>query len=276
MKNFLKLTNFELNRFSKIYITLIGLTLVMQTIGMILLSSSYMNDVEEQLAMGNSMEWITINLGTFSFSSLTRTFWFGGPIIIAIVTLLIYVFFIWYRDWFGKNTFIYRLLMIPTARINLFFAKASTIFLMVLGLISLQLVFILLENELLKILVSDAFREDQSLKQIIFNFDYMGVLYPNSIIQFFINYGIGFMAVFVIFTGILFERCYRLKGILFGILFAGVSLLIFISPILLQVTILNEFFYPIEIFILMAITGLVVISGSIWMSHYLLNKKIRV
>jgi hypothetical protein len=276
MKNFLKLTNFELNRFSKIYFTLIGLTLVMQTIGIVLLSSSYMSDVEEQLALGNSIEWITINFGTFSFIYVTRSFWFGGPIVIAIVTLLIYVFFIWYRDWFGKNTFIYRLLMLPTARINLFFAKSATIFLMVLGLISLQLVFILVENELLKVLVSDAFREDQNLRQIIFGFDYMGVLYPASFIQFIINYGIGFMAVFVIFTGVLFERCFRLKGIVLAILFAGVALLIFISPILLQVTILKEFFYPNEIFILMVITGLIVTTGSIWMSHYLLNKKIRV
>ncbi|WP_042142275.1 hypothetical protein [Paucisalibacillus sp. EB02] len=276
MKNFWKLTNFELNRFSKIYFILIGLTLAMQTIGIVLLSSSYMSDVEEQLALGSTLEWIKISVGTFSFSSVTSSYWFGGPIVISIVSLLIYVFFIWYRDWFGKNTFIYRLLMLPTARINVFFAKATTIFLMVFGLISLQLVFILMENELLKLMVSETFREDQSLNQIIFSFDYMGVLYPTSIIQFFINYGIGFMAVFVVFTGVLFERCFRLKGILFGILFAGVALFVFISPVLLQVTILEEFFYPNEIFILMVITGLMVTTGSIWMSHYLLNKKIRV
>ena len=38
---------------------------------------------------------------------------------------MIYVFFIWYRDWLGKYTFAYRLLMLPTTRINIYFAKAD-------------------------------------------------------------------------------------------------------------------------------------------------------
>ena len=41
------------------------------------------------------------------------------------VILIIYVFFIWYRDWLGKNTFIYRLLMLPTARIQCLFGKGN-------------------------------------------------------------------------------------------------------------------------------------------------------
>jgi hypothetical protein len=276
VKNYLKLTNFELSRFFKLYVVLIGLTLVMQTVGIIWMSNTYMGSVEDQLLEGSTAELIKMNLGTFSLSMFTRSFMFSGPIIICIATLLIYVFLIWYRDWFGKNTFVYRLFMLPTARMNLFFAKATSIFLMVLGLVSLQLVFILIESEIAKLIVPTTYMESQTLNQIINGFDYMRVLYPTTLIEFLINYGIGFMAVFVIFTGILFERSFRLKGILFGILFAGISLFVFISPILLQVTILEGFFYPVELFILMVITGLIVIAGSVWISNYLLNKKIRV
>ncbi|WP_026908661.1 hypothetical protein [Paucisalibacillus globulus] len=276
MKNYLKLTNFELSRFFKLYVVLIGLTLVMQTVGIIWMSNTYMGSVEGLLLEGNTAELIKMNLGTFSFSTLTTSLLFSGPIIICIASLLIYVFLIWYRDWFGKNTFVYRLFMLPTARMNLFFAKATSIFLMVLGLVSLQLVFILIESQIAKLIVPTTYMESQNLNQIINGFDYMRVLYPTTLIEFLINYGIGFMAVFVIFTGILFERSFRLKGILFGILFAGISLFVFISPILLQVTILEGFFYPVELFILMVITGLIVIAGSVWISNYLLNKKIRV
>jgi hypothetical protein len=276
MKSYVKLTNFELNRFFKIYVVLIGLTLIMQVAGIIWSSNTYMRDVEELLLEGNTVEMVKMTLGTFALSTVTRSFLFSGPIIICIVSLLIYVFLIWYRDWLGKNTFIYRLLMLPTARINVFFAKATTIFLMVLGLISLQLVFILIESEVAKLIVPVNFRVGEDLNQIIFGFDYLRVLYPTTVIQFLIHYGIGFMVVFVIFTGILFERSFRWKGILLGVLFAGAALVIFISPILLQTTILKEFFYPIELFILMVITGLIVITASILMSQYLLNKKIRV
>ena len=65
--------------------------------------------------------------------------WFVMPIVLCIAMLMIYVFFIWYRDWFGKNTFIYRLLMLPTERINIYFAKLTAIMLLVLGLITLQI-----------------------------------------------------------------------------------------------------------------------------------------
>lgn len=276
MIRYLKLTNFELNRFFTIYLVLIGVTLVMQVIGVLTTSFRYMGDIEDMLERGTSQADAISQLGLFSFSNITNTFWFSAPIALCIVTLLIYVLFIWYRDWLGKNTFAYRLLMIPTARINVFFAKATAIFLMVLGLISFQIVFLLIENELVKQIIPATLRLDQSLNQMISGFDYLRILYPTTFIQFLINYGAGLMVVIVVFTSVLLERCFRWKGIILGILYAGLSLVIFFSPVLLEGIFLPEFFYPIEIFVLLVITGLLVTAGSIWMSHYLLNKKIRV
>src|SRR5699024_11106150 len=82
--------------------------------------------------------------GQFSFYDFGMSLWFVGPIALSIVVLLIYVFFIWYRDWFAKNTFIYRLLTLPTARLNVYLSNAPTIFLMVLELVALQLILILI------------------------------------------------------------------------------------------------------------------------------------
>lgn len=276
MMRYLKLTNFELNRFFKIYVVLIGITLIMQLIGVVFISNNYIGDIEELISEGNSVEQALREWGIFSFSAITRSFWFSAPISLCVVSLLIYVFFIWYRDWFGKNTFAYRLLMLPTARINVFFAKASAIFLMVLGLISVQLIFLMIENEVMKLIVPSQLREDLTLNEIIYSFDSLRVLYPTSLIQFLIHYGIGLMAVLVTFTGVLFERCFRWKGIILGVAFAGLSFLVLVSPLLIQEFLVENFFYPTEIFILMVVTALIVTSGSIWMSHYLLNKKIRV
>lgn len=276
MIRFLKLTNFELSRFYKIYLSLIGITIVMQVLAVVVSARSYMNDVKEQIASGSTTEQILNLSGLFSFNTISRGILFTAPVALCVVSLLIYVFFIWYRDWFGKNTFAYRLLMLPTARIKVYFAKATAIFLMVLGLVSLQLVLLLIEREIMVQMVPATFRLDQNLNEIIFGFDYMRIIFPVSFMDFLIHYGIGFMAVLVVFTAILFERSFRWKGILLGIAYIAAAVFVFISPLLLQVLLMEEFFYPLELFILTVITGFVVTAGTIWMSHYLLNKKIRV
>ena len=51
--------------------------------------------------------------------------WFLGPIALCIAALIIYVFFIWYRDWLGKNTFAYRLLMLPTDSNEYLFSESD-------------------------------------------------------------------------------------------------------------------------------------------------------
>ena len=41
--------------------------------------------------------------GTFSFFEVTNSMWFIGPIALCIAALIIYVFFIWYRDWLREK-----------------------------------------------------------------------------------------------------------------------------------------------------------------------------
>jgi hypothetical protein len=276
MMRYLKLTNFELSRFFKIYLVLILLTFIMQLLSVVLTSNSYLSNIEELLLSGMTKEEALQQWGAFTFHDVTRSFWFTAPVALCAVTLLIYVLFIWYRDWFGKNTFAYRLLMLPTARINVYYAKATAIFLMVLGLISLQLVFLPIENQLLKSIVPTDYLVELTFNEMIGGFDSMRVLYPTTFIGFLINYGIGLMTVLVVFTAILFERSFRWKGIFLAVLFGGLAILVFLSPILLQELLLEQFFYPTELFILMVITGIVVLVGTILMGNYLLNKKIRV
>ena len=213
--------------------------------------------------------------GTISFFNFSQTGWFLGPIAIGAVILGIYVFFIWYRDWFGKNTFSYRLLVLPTARINVYFAKATTILLLVLGLIALQLVLIPIENQVLKWMVPSEFRTDLSVNQITGIF-FLAIIFPKSFIEFILYYGAGMATVFTVFTAILFERSYRLKGIFFGIVYLALSFVVFLSPLLVDEFILNQYFYPFELLILQIGTGLLVVAGAIWIGNVLINKKIRV
>lgn len=277
MKSYLKLVNFEFNRFFKVYAALMAITIVSQITGVIVNSKSYLNQANAMIYnQGLSQAKFIEAYGTMSFYRITPTIWVIGPIALCITVLIIYIFLIWYRDWFGKNTFVYRLLMLPTARLNVFFAKATTIFLMVLGLVALQILLLPVGSMIMKWLVPLEFRADMTIDQMIGTFNYLAILFPNTFIDFSIHYVIGFIFVFVLFTAILFERSFGIKGIILGIIYFLLSLLLLISPGILTVFYEKLFLYPREYFILEVILCSIVVATSIMVSRFLLNKKITV
>lgn len=278
MKRYLKLVHFELDRFSKIYLALIIFTIAAQFTGVIVKSKTYLRFADTQMdGKYHSQDAFLRDYGSISLDDITSTLWFAGPIVLCIAALIFYCFLIWYRDWFGKNTFVYRLLMLPTARINIYLAKATAIFLMVLGLVSFQLILLSIEARLLGFMVPAGLRTDLGLQQIIENFWILQVFFPNTFTEFVLYYGIGFMSVFVLFAIILFERSFRWKGIVAGILYGLLTMGIFFAPVILGLSFFNsEYLYPLELFIMEIILGVLVIAMSIAISHYLLKKRITV
>lgn len=277
MKNYLKLVNFEFNRFFKIYAALIGITVISQITGIFVITKRYLDQANEMIYnQGLSQATFIEQYGTMSFYNITQTIWVMGPIALCIVALIFYVFLIWYRDWFGKNTFIYRLLMLPTARLNVFFAKATTIFLMVLGLVALQIFLLPVHSAILKWLVPLDFRIDLSIDQMIDAFNYLTIIFPYHFFDFGTHYAIGFMFVFVLFTAILFERSYGIKGIILGVIYCVLVLLLLYSPGILTIIYEKPFLYPSEYFVLEVVLCLAVVVTSIMISRFLLNKRITV
>lgn len=277
MSRFGKLLNFELNRFMRIYLVLISITIVSQFIGVFAASKSYLNLAHDVIQkQGTPVADFLEMFGMFSMNKVTQTMLFAGPIILAAVALIFYMFLIWYRDWFSKNTFVYRLLMLPTSRLNVFLAKATAIMVMVFGLVAVQLILLPLEGALSRSLVPIEFRTDLSVMETVKGFEMLAVLIPQTFTDFILNYGIGFMVMIVLFTVILFERSFRIKGIIMGVIYGVSTVVIFISPVLLQNFFDGRLLHPIEVFILLVITGMLVITGSILMSRFLLKNKVTV
>lgn len=275
MKNYLKLVNFEVNRFFKLFLILITFTTVFQLIGVFIFSKRYMNQVEKlvyekQLSLTEYME----QNGTFLFSDYLYSMWFNIPIYLCIAMLMIYVFFIWYRDWFGKNTFIYRLLMLPTERVAIYFAKLTTIMIFVLSLIALQILLMLIEIQIVHSMIPADFRTHFSIYEI-YSYELVQWLYPFTFTRFIMNYGIGLIFVAVLFTAILFERSYRIKGIFFAIGYGLLSFAVFMAPILLN-GFYYRYFYPLEILLMGLVTSTIVFGSAIGVANYLLKHKIRV
>ncbi|MGY4796228.1 hypothetical protein ACVNNN_14605 [Lysinibacillus fusiformis] len=275
MKNYLKLVNFEVNRFFKLYLILIGLTILSQLIGAWIISQTYMKNAKQMMAEKQlSMNQYKEQYGTFSFDQFTDSEWFLLPIFLCIAMLMIYVFFIWYRDWFGKNTFIYRLLMLPTERMVIYFAKLTTIMLLVLGLIALQILLILMEKQIVNSMIPIDFQSNFSIYSSS-TLNMWRWLYPTTFTEFILVYAVGLLFVAVIFTAILIERSYGLKGI-FGAIFYGLlSLVVFYAPIFF-VNFYTNYFYPLEIFLMVVVASMIVLGSAIWIANHLLKYKIRV
>ena len=278
MKAFLNLLNFEMNRFMKLYTVLLITIAVIQIVGTIVVARSYMmraNNAVFQTGM-TQHEFIEM-YSTFSMIDVLHTLWFMGPIAIGVVALLFYIFFIWYRDWFARNTFIYRLLMLPTSRMNIFFTKASTIMLTVLGLVAFQLILLFVEATIIKWIVPKVYREDLRIVDLIAGSEYLSIILPQGVPEFLIAYGLGFGFVVVVFTVILFERSYRIKGIIIGLLYAFIAFVLFGLPISLQILFFgNIYLYPMEILTVQIVMWVIIVGTSLIISRYLLKNKVTV
>lgn len=278
MSRYLKLVNFELSRFMKIYLVLIAITVISQITGVIVLSKGYLNDAHRAMYEDLiSKDQFISDYGTMNMLDyINGGLWFLGPIALCIAALMFYVFLIWYRDWFGKNTFIYRLLILPSARLNVLLAKATTILLLVFGLVSIQLILLPIENTILKWIVPLDFRTDLSIHELLEQSHFLQILIPGSFVEFIIYYGVGATVVLVMFTAILFERSFRLKGIWMAIIFGLISIVIFFLPDFTALLLQKDYLYPIEHLIVQSLLVIMLMALCIWMSNFLLNKKINV
>lgn len=278
MRNYLKLLNFEFNRFFKLYMLLFSLVAIVQTGTVIFSATSYMQIVKEANKTGMmAPEQFILDYWKYSLTEAVYTLSFMTPIGISIVGLLFYMIFIWYRDWFARNTFIYRLLMLPTNRMNIFYAKLTTVMITVFGMVALQLILFLFYKQLVTWIVPVVYREEIGIGYIIQSSEYLGVIIPNGFGSFLISYGIGLASVIVVFTAILFERSYRLIGAIYGLLYVAITILFFVSPFIIQYIIFNNFYlYDDEAFWLQTFLLAVIIGCSLMISNYLLHKKVTV
>src|SRR5699024_8455020 len=127
-------------------------------------------------------------------------------------------------------------------------------------------------NRIFQMLVPVDFRMDITT-DVIIESGYLTILFSNTFKDFLIHYGTGFIAVLILFTAILFERSYQLKGILFGGIYCAVALTALFSSMLATAFIGVQYLYPEEQVLLQLMLSVLVMTISILTSRLLLNKK---
>jgi len=277
LRNYLKLLHMEIHRFRYILFALMGLTALVQ---MCAIAFNAMGEINERNVYfeqtGRAPEEF------FAAMSYTRAvqetqFWFAVPVGLSIAVLVIYAFLIWYRDWFGRGTFAYRLLSLPSERRNIYFAKLTAILTFVFVLVGFQLLLMPIGRAIFAMIAPADQLQPSYIADAIFANQVFKILLPRSFAEFFVNYGLGIISLLVLFASILLERSYRWLGIVYGLAYAGFCALLMVYPLLaLGLNYSTGYFYTEEAYaIQMAIDGLIVVA-SVWLGLYLLKKKVSV
>lgn len=147
----------------------------------------------------------------------------------------------------------------------------------VLALVAYQIILLNIEMTITKWIVPKVYRQDFRIVDLVAGSEYLSIVLPRGLAEFVIAYGLGLGFIVVIFTVILFERSYRLKGIIIGLLYAFIAFVLFGLPISLQILLFgNIYLYPMEVLIVQIVMWAIIVGVSLIISRYLLKNKVTV
>ena len=269
MKQYLMLTNEELKRSWKMIVSVILAMAGIEILTVVGRVIYHERQVREYMSYAKVSESEAIRtIGKLSFEQASS--YFSYIILIGIVLVILYAVQIWYRDWFGESKYIYRLLLLPGGRAKIFFAKWTSLALVIISFIGLQWVVIQLSYVLFNWLIKDNYRASSfdipmALKQ----------LYTMNVVDLLLIVLLSLFVVSFLFMLVLLERSYRkVKGLVFIIL--EVAFLLSATVGSMYVIEKLDIFLSQEISVIMMAVFVLYFVYMIWKSLRLLKWKIAV
>lgn len=271
MVKFIRLLEFELGRLLRFLIPTIMISAVMQFIAMFSTITRYKDYLKQSLESNMPME-------NFSMHDVTISGLFQIAILMVPLLFVFYSLFTWYREWLGKNTFIYRLLMLPIHRMSIFFSKALSF--LIGGVLAFITQFGL--YAIISVIFKNAIQPEYFTAVNIHNVQHpyemiQRTLFPTTGFEFLHTYGFAFAALLVFFTAILMERSFGIKGLIAGIIyFIAYFMGYFSINILYAIESLPFIIRHSHIFLIQLAYMILVMMISSLISHLLLKNKVRV
>jgi len=278
---FVRLLNFEIRRFRWMLVGLMAITAALQIGSLVTTLLTKLESRRQNLLSWNGAQQdFESKWPPFSFVNLVEQellMEFAWPILIGVAVIGIYIFFIWYREWFGKDTFVYRLLMLPHPRFHIYLAKGCAIVLFTFSLVAFQIVLIPLERWLFHLIVPEEMRLPSDFSAAVRAHPAWEILLPEAADQFVFSYGVGIISVMAAFTAILLERSFRGIGIVYGIGYAAVCAAAMVLPMeVLDMRNPDARLYPGEVLAVELVACAVVALVSLGLGYWLINRKITV
>ena len=269
-----KLLQFEFNRLWKVLIGLILFNMVVQPLGVIWSTYRYFN---RDVSAGTTLEMPGTVARALAFNEVTQSGIVTLAILFTVFALIFYTFYTWYREWYGKSRFSYRLMMIPGNRMQVYFAKLLALYIGVLLLVALQIVLLAVGNWVFEwVLSEDLVRPIHIFELYYWNAFGNEIFLP--VLQIMINrYVMGFMTLNIVFVGILLERSFGLAGFISGLAFYLISLIgsVAVISVIGGQAYKWYLFYDESLYMMYGIMVLYTLI-CIGISHYLINHRLRV
>ncbi|WP_042273527.1 hypothetical protein [Faecalimicrobium dakarense] len=272
MSNILTLYNMEFKRIYKLYFGLIVVLFLgnIVSIGLGIYDTMRHMNRNQMIPVDFNIFKTYINEDYVKGFAIDQIHVFSSVVLgIAVLSCLIYALVIWYRDYYSRSKTICALLTLPQKRFNIYLAKLLTILVMIYGIIVSQVLFWYIDTIILKIITVANIDGFTNIFSNMMNNNSGLNLIPPYIIDFLmINIFGVLLSVVVIFTGVLIERSYKRKGIVFGILYIFLSLIVYGYLLIKYVSYSDQalqisLIYYIALFVL-----------SIFISYKLINSKI--
>jgi len=208
MKRWLLLTNEELKRSTKLLVLLISGLIVAEIASLLYQIYDYQSTIEKTMRIDqiSEMDAIAQVGGALTFAQATD--FYDSIIVLAMGMIILFAFWIWYRDWIGETKYIYRLLLLPGSRRAIFGSKMTALLLVVTSLIGIQWGLLLLSRNLYLWLLPDAQQVTASINEYSFYMKLFYTMYPTDILFILV---MTFIVISFVFMTVLLERSFR-KG----------------------------------------------------------------
>ncbi|WP_294742155.1 hypothetical protein [uncultured Exiguobacterium sp.] len=222
MKRWLLLTNEELKRSTKLLVLLISGLIVAEIASLLYQIYDYQHSVEATMRIEQISELDAIEQGGGALTFAQATNFYDSIIVLAMGMIVLFAFWIWYRDWMGETKYIYRLLLLPGSRRAIFASKMATLLLVVASLIGIQWVFLLLSRTLYLWLLPDAQQVTASINEYSFYMKLFYTMYPSDILFILL---MTFIVISFVFMTVLLERSFRKSKAFLLVGLTGIALI---------------------------------------------------
>lgn len=190
---------------------------------------------------------------------------------LVVIFVLLYAVAIWYRDFIGKSKTSYTLFMLPTNKFNIYISKLITVVMMVYSVMLMQMLCWVIG------LYTISGLSNLKVSQIIALFSGKGIITRDLLliqvhtIDFFMINILGvILATVVIFTGVMIQKSYRKIGVFLGVVYIGLSILIYVLLTSLAIR------YSDILLLVHGIYYILLFVISMTISYNLINKKVYV
>lgn len=274
MNKILSLYNIEFKRIYKLYFALIGALFIGNLAGLAISIKNSVEKISTDNKLPMNLSILKSNIGYEFVNTFTVVdIYIYGTIALGIAVLmcLLYALIIWYRDYYSRSKTIYTLLCLPQPRFNIYLSKLITIVVMIYGVIVSQFVFWYLNLTIVKNLAgiqSPIFLN--IFKNMMHNVETINIVSAN-IVEFLMVDIIGvILAIVVIFTSVLIERSIKKVGVMLGLLYIALAIFGYLYLVSLsRLLLINLLHVHIGYYVFLFIV-------SLFLSHYLMNKKISI